>query len=198
MRRAARTRAWASAPGTAMERDLDPYRTRLWGVLLSLIVCASGVTAPAPLDLPAFREAVLAQHNHYRALHGVPPLVLSPSLNATAQHHAAQLARTNRLAHSRQPQVGENLALFRSSRREPPPPAAVVERWYREIKDYTFTQPGFQTRAGHFTQVVWKASQALGIGMAQAGDGTWYLVGHYSPPGNITGHFPANVLPPTP
>ena len=65
-------------------------------------------------------------------------------------------------------------------------------------KTIHFTQPGFQARTGHFTQVVWKASQALGIGMAQAGDGTWYIVGHYSPPGNITGHFPANVLPPTP
>jgi hypothetical protein len=199
MRRAARTLAWASTPGTAMERDLDPYRTLLWGVLLSLIACASdAATPPAPLDVTAFREAILAQHNRYRALHGVPPLVLSPPLHATAQHHAAQLARTNRLVHSHQLQVGENLALFRSSRHEPPPPAAVVERWYREIKNYHFTQPGFQARTGHFTQVVWKASQALGIGMAQAGDGTWYLVGHYSPPGNITGHFPANVLPPTP
>ncbi|HEY5871149.1 MAG TPA: CAP family protein [Candidatus Tectomicrobia bacterium] len=109
-----------------------------------------------------------------------------------------QLARTNRLVHSHHSQVGENLAMFRSSHHEPPPPAAVVERWYRKINDYTFTQPGFQAHTGHFTQVVWKASHALGIGMAQAGDGTWYIVGHYSPPGNITGHFPANVLPPTP
>ena len=162
MRRAARTLAWASTPGTAMERDLDPSRTLLWGVLLSLIACASGAIPPAPLDVTAFREAVLAQHNHYRARHGVPPLVLSPSLNATAQRHAAQLARTNRLVHSHHSQVGENLAMFRSSRHEPPPPAAVVERWYREINDYTFTQPGFQAHTGHFTQVVWKASHALG------------------------------------
>ena len=61
MRRAARTLAWASAPGTAMERDLDPSRTLLWGVLLSLIACASGAIPPAPLDVTAFREAVLTR-----------------------------------------------------------------------------------------------------------------------------------------
>ena len=44
-----------------MERDLEPYHTLLWGALLSLIACASGAaTPPAPLDVPAFREAVLA------------------------------------------------------------------------------------------------------------------------------------------
>jgi uncharacterized protein YkwD len=182
-----------------MEIDLDPYRTLLWGALLSLIACVPGIASPpAPLDVTAFREVVLTQHNHYRTRHGVPPLVLSPSLHDTAQRHAAQLARTNQLVHSNYPQVGENLAMFRSSRREPPHPATVVEHWYRERTDYNFTQPGFQARTGHFTQMVWKASQALGIGIAQAVDGTWYIVAHYSPPGNLTGHFPANVLPPTP
>ena len=34
------------------------------------------------------------------------------------------------------------------------------------------------------------------MGMAQAADGTWYVVANYSPPGNISGQFPLNVLKP--
>jgi hypothetical protein len=113
-----------------------------------------------------------------------------------AQQHAERLARTKRAVHSGNPQVGENLYTFQSSSQAPPRPEAVVDRWYSEIRHYNFTQPGFQARTGHFTQVVWKASHALGVGIAQASDGTWYAVGHYRPPGNITGHFPTNVLQP--
>jgi hypothetical protein len=49
---------------------------------------------------------------------------------------------------------------------------------------------------GHFTQVVWKGSQKLGVGFAITGDGkTLYVVAQYSPPGNYQGQFGQNVLP---
>lgn len=49
--------------------------------------------------------------------------------------------------------------------------------------------------AGHFTQVVWKESTQLGVGMAT--DGTKaYVVGQYRPAGNTRERFPENVLPP--
>jgi uncharacterized protein YkwD len=146
--------------------------------------------------LTAFRAAALKQHNAYRAKHGVPPLVLSTQLNDVAQHYAEQLARTNRLAHSGNKRYGENLYTERSSSPAPPRPEAVVNSWYGEIKNYNFNKPGFHTGTGHFTQLVWKSSQELGMGIAQAADGTWYVVGNYSPPGNISGQFPTNVLPP--
>lgn len=48
---------------------------------------------------------------------------------------------------------------------------------------------------GHFTQVVWKSSQKLGVGFALTGDGkTLYVVAQYSPPGNYMGQFGQNVL----
>ncbi|MGE3538726.1 MAG: CAP family protein [Candidatus Tectimicrobiota bacterium] len=165
--------------------------------LLLLIAYTPCTAGPAEsLDVPAFRAAVLKQHNTYRASHGVPPLALSTPLNQVAQHYAEQLARSNRLVHSGHAQYGENLYTFRSSNHAPPSPATVVERWYNERASYNYAQPGFQGRTGHFTQVVWKASTTLGIGIAQAVDGTWYVVSNYYPPGNIAGHFPTNVLPP--
>jgi hypothetical protein len=52
--------------------------------------------------------------------------------------------------------------------------------------------------AGHFTQVVWKKSQLLGVGMAEKSDASGsrvVVVANYSPAGNYTGQFMANVHP---
>jgi len=173
------------------------HRVILIGAILSMLVFGnSDPRAADRLDLAAFREAALQQHNVYRAKHGVPPLVLRNQLNDVAQKHAEQLARTNQLVHSEQEHYGENLYASSSSNSTPPRPEAVVDSWYNEIQHYDFNQPGFRPETSHFTQVVWKASQELGVGMAQASDGTWYVVANYRPPGNILNQFAANVLQP--
>lgn len=50
---------------------------------------------------------------------------------------------------------------------------------------------------GHFTAMVWKSTQKLGVGKAKASDGSSFVVARYFPAGNITnqGHFENNVLP---
>jgi hypothetical protein len=74
--------------------------------------------------------------------------------------------------------------------------AEATDSWYDEIKLYNFNRPGFSMGTGHFTQVVWKGSQKLGVGFALTGDGkTLYVVAQYSPPGNYQGQFGQNVLP---
>lgn len=67
--------------------------------------------------------------------------------------------------------------------------------WYDEIKDYNFKNPGNFGGTGHFTQVVWVASQEMGVAKAGEGDGTQYVVARYSPAGNLMGHYPENVNP---
>jgi len=52
-------------------------------------------------------------------------------------------------------------------------------------------------KTGHFTQVVWKGSQKLGVGFAYSSDRKKvYVVAHYSPPGNFIGQYAQNVLRP--
>jgi glioma pathogenesis-related protein 2 len=188
-------RTWHTC--TDMEVYMHQHRATLIGVILSLIACTHiDASATGRLDLEAFRAAALKQHNIYRAKHGVPPLVLSTQLNDVAQHYAEQLARTNQLVHSGNKYYGENLYAFGSSDPGLPRAEAVVDRWYSEIQNYDFNKPGFHTGTGHFTQLVWKSSKELGMGIAQAADGTWYVVGNYNPPGNISGQFPTNVLKP--
>lgn len=49
---------------------------------------------------------------------------------------------------------------------------------------------------GHFTQVVWKGSTEVGVGLATDGH-TVFVVGQYRPAGNINmnEYFKENVLP---
>lgn len=51
--------------------------------------------------------------------------------------------------------------------------------------------------AGHFSQVVWKESNVLGIGRAEIERGGMkraYIVGRYKPAGNLGGSYRENVL----
>ena len=54
------------------------------------------------------------------------------------------------------------------------------------------------TDAGHFTQLVWKSSQQLGVGKAKTTDGRQvFVVCVYFPAGNYVGRYRENVLPPS-
>ena len=69
---------------------------------------------------------------------------------------------------------------------------------YNEVCDpgYNFASGGFSGGTGHFTQVVWKESNELGIGRAESqqnGMKCAYIVGRYKPAGNMMGDFPQNV-----
>lgn len=72
-----------------------------------------------------------------------------------------------------------------------------VDAWYNEIKQYTF---GIEPKAkgtGHFTQLIWKDSTMLCVGMKKNSRGQVYVVCNYDPPGNYIGEFSKKVPPPT-
>jgi hypothetical protein len=52
--------------------------------------------------------------------------------------------------------------------------------------------PTFSEQTGHFTQVVWKGTTAVGCGWAQC-NGFVLITCRYSPPGNVIGQFAQNV-----
>uniref|UniRef100_A0A5G2QSD6 Golgi-associated plant pathogenesis-related protein 1 n=1 Tax=Sus scrofa TaxID=9823 RepID=A0A5G2QSD6_PIG len=144
-----------------------------------------------------FNDEVLKAHNEYRQKHGVPPLKLCKKLNREAQQYSEALASTRILKHSPESsrgQCGENLAWasYDQTGKE------VADRWYSEIKNYNFQQPGFTSGTGHFTAMVWKNTKKMGVGKASASDGSSFVVARYFPAGNVVnqGYFEENVLPP--
>ncbi|KAM9436024.1 GLI pathogenesis-related 2, like [Clarias gariepinus] len=144
-----------------------------------------------------FNKDVLKSHNEYRKKHQAPPLKLSKNLCTEAARYAEGLASIMILKHSAElskVNCGENLAWASNDQTG----KDVTDRWYNEVNLYNFNHPGFSSGTGHFTAMVWKSSQKLGVGKAVASDGSTFVVARYFPAGNITnqGYFEANVLPP--
>ena len=128
-----------------------------------------------------WRSDVLNAHNEFRADHCAPPLTWADELASSAQAWADACV----FAHDSGRGFGENLA---GGSEQP------TELWYAESADYQFIAPGFAATTGHFTQVVWRASNKLGCGRAHCTFGVYYVC-RYTPPGNVLGQFEKNVLP---
>ena len=119
---------------------------------------------------------------------------LDSSLSSAAKSYAQQLASRGTMDIVHSGVDGENLFVWCDSNGGGGDKA--TDDWYNEISQYNFGNPGFTYNTGHFTQVVWKGSSRLGIGKATGyvdGMPCEFVVGRYSPAGNLEGAFRANV-----
>lgn len=112
-----------------------------------------------------------------------------------AQDWAETLAIEDRIAHRPNVNYGENIyCLWSSEQNAKINPREVCQSWYDEIKEYNFdVEPRASPRAGHFTQMVWKATKHLGVGMSKTKKGKVLVVCNYNPRGNVIGEFERNV-----
>ncbi|VUZ43879.1 unnamed protein product, partial [Hymenolepis diminuta] len=142
----------------------------------------------------AFNQEGIKAHNYLRKLHGCPPLKFNIDLASSAQAYAEVLASKNVFQHSGSYNVGENLAR-QSGLPANFSAAQVAILWYNEIKNYKFDGQD-SLKCGHFSQVIWKDTNEMGMGKALSYDGrTTIVVGHYQPPGNFMGEWGQNVPP---
>ncbi|KAF5904351.1 Golgi-associated plant pathogenesis-related protein 1, partial [Clarias magur] len=91
-----------------------------------------------------FNEEVLKSHNEYRKKHQAPPLKLDGNLCKEAARYAESLASTRILKHSAElnrGNCGENLAWASYDQTG----KDVTDRWYNEVNQYNFNQPGFSS-----------------------------------------------------
>lgn len=147
--------------------------------------------------------AMLAAHNRWRTEAGVADLSYSPDLAASAQVWADALQQSNhcQMRHSSPDgRYGENLfwgsaQQWSDGRRalQPVSPEQVVASWASEKRDYDYADnrcaPG--KMCGHYTQVVWNASTAVGCAMAVCQDSLEQVwVCQYQPAGNWVGQKP--------
>lgn len=161
-------------------------------------VSSTGTASTSTLN--SFESEILEEHNAKRALHGANPLVWDPVLAQYAADYAATSFSCDRvrLIHSGGP-YGENLAAGYVGGKEP------VDAWYDEIKDYDYSDPGYSEATGHFTQLIWASTTAVGCAEVIC-DNAWrqYTICEYYPPGNVLStdprnknvYFKENVYPP--
>jgi len=160
-------------------------------IALTLILL---IATPATAQVPSLRETALALHNEARERVGAPPLVWDPKLAADAEAWARELARRDRMEHSPweiRPGQGENLSM---GTRGAFSATTMMMWWVNERKDYLhrslpdMSRTGNWKDVGHYTQIVWRDTTAVGCAMASSRE--WdYLVCRYSPAGNWFGEL---------
>ena len=142
---------------------------------------------------PAFVNAILEHHNAYRSALHLPPLQWSPALAADALKWARELAGTDKGQHDQEivGKEGENLWWGTANAFSF---GEMVETWAAERKSFREgvfpdCRTGRSAVVGHYTQMVWRNTQAVGCALVGNG-GNDYLVCRYSPPGNVIGQKP--------
>lgn len=142
---------------------------------------------------PSFIDSVLQHHNAFRSAVHLSSLTWSASLASDALNWAKYLARIDKGQHdpNTRGKEGENIwwgsaGAFTSG--------AMVDFWGTEQQDFVYgVFPDCRTSrsavVGHYTQMVWKNTQAVGCALVSNGK-TDYLVCRYSAPGNIMGEKP--------
>ena len=148
--------------------------------------------------LSSFEKEILDAHNASRSkfASGWPSLVWDPKLAAAAAAWNQTMCSNRSWVHSRLP-YGVNLAIGTSGSR-------AVDLWFDEYKalaPYVNDPSVYYNHAGHFTQVVWKDTTAVGCDVFACPQavrqdfpaGIPMVTCEYSPAGNIYGAFAINV-----
>jgi hypothetical protein len=70
--------------------------------------------------------------------------------------------------------------------------ADVIKAWVDEVIDYDYASNTCRSGAqcGHYTQMIWKNTQAVGCAVAICADKSQLWVCNYNPPGNYIGEHP--------
>ena len=136
--------------------------------------------------------------NTYRAKHQAPAITWDTSIAKFSQQWTYYMSYHNLFQHSGTASYGENISylqgygtdiitLLKKS----------IDSWYNENTLYDYNNPGFSKETGHFTCLVWKSSTAFGMGITM-NDKTneVHISMNTFPPGNYSGQFIQNVLPP--
>jgi hypothetical protein len=157
--------------------------------------CASGPSeAGHSSEGSESARRALAVHNQERTQLGLPPLAWDCSLEHEAALWARALAQRGKLEHASAAErggAGENLWMGSAGGF---PVEQMVGRFIEEKRHYRharfpeISNTGNWADAGHYSQVVWRDSRALGCALAQ-GTGRDVLVCRYFPAGNVQGRI---------
>eukprot|EP01023_Acetabularia_acetabulum_P044753 TRINITY_DN450_c2_g1_i2.p1 TRINITY_DN450_c2_g1~~TRINITY_DN450_c2_g1_i2.p1 ORF type:complete len:190 (+),score=38.17 TRINITY_DN450_c2_g1_i2:63-572(+) len=158
----------------------------------------------------SFEQEYLNLHNIYRNRH----CVVNLRWDGVLQNSALQFAQGCRWGHDvdllKGLNQGENLYAAGPAEYFTRSPQEVMSAWYDEIDLFDYFNPKFEEATGHFTQIVWEDTTAVGcaihicpefVGSERRSplsqSGSWeYMVCRYDPPGNVINYMSIKVTPP--
>uniref|UniRef100_A0A0N5C4H0 SCP domain-containing protein n=1 Tax=Strongyloides papillosus TaxID=174720 RepID=A0A0N5C4H0_STREA len=130
---------------------------------------------------------IILHINLLRMLHGACPLQESITLDELAQISAKTFSKNN-LAKIRYEGYGVSKDYVHCFRL-----ADVVERLYSTRIFYSYNRKYGKKLAKQFTQLIWRSTTQIGIGISKWRD-HFHVVIIYYPKGNIEGHYGNNVF----
>ena len=146
----------------------------------------------------AFLEELFNRNNEYRQRHGVPLLILNPSLTTKATEYANFLAKNNCFINIDVDYLGEKCGKIMTIKKfKYYDGNEICDEWYNEIKDYNFCdlKKNNKEKIKNFAQLIWKDTKEVGFGFSKSSKGLLYIIGIYYPSGNIDGKYEKNVIP---
>lgn len=149
-------------------------------ILSVLLVSAVSVVKTKQID----QQKIVDRHNYYRKMVNVPNLEYSKECANKAQIWAEKLAKKNSgLTHSKSDKYGENIYWSSGEANG----VMMVDKWALEKKYFNSNTRKHTHKNGHYSQIVWRKTKFVGVGMAIAQDGSEYWVATYYPAGNYAG-----------
>ena len=145
-----------------------------------------------------FINELINSHNIKRIAHGSRRLRCSKKLEDTAQEWATRLLTSSTYDLSLSDEFGESIAWKFKSNIDVnglPSGSSITNDWYDEKRHFDFDGNHYCKGAGHFSQLLWKATKFIGVGIDWNANGKIVIVVRYKPAGNRAGLFNDNVAP---
>lgn len=136
-------------------------------------------------------QIALDYHNKVRGEVGSKSLIWSTELAKFAQEWADKLSKKCKMDH--RPSSGKYKQLYGENIYWGVNGSALEasKLWYSEISKYKHRKLNNSNwySTGHYTQMVWKKTTEIGIGISICDNGALIIVANYAPFGNIMGEF---------
>jgi len=146
-------------------------------------------------NLVTFKKTFLEFHNKVRKIHQAGELVEDQHLSDNSQIHANLLARCDKLSNSgkklKDKILGENIAKVSGNTNTEVD--FILKNWYDQKENIDFNFPKYKIETSNFTQMIWRESKQIGMGIAFSNTGNAYVVLNYFPEGNLPEGFLMNI-----
>jgi hypothetical protein len=152
------------------------------------------------LQMPLTPSQIMELTNHvniYRTKHRSSKIEWDNEIAKFSQTWSDFLLASNSFQKSTNKNYGENLYYYVGGLRDMITLLKnSINSWYQEGEMYDYSKPGYYDETNNFTTLVWKSCSTYGMGIStNLVTGITIIVYNCSPPSNVTGQFPKNVLP---